>query len=195
MPVTHGGDHSVHIPWITAFDDQEPVHIIHIDAHLDFVDERHGVRYGHGNPLRRASEMSHVTGFTQLGIRFVSSSNRADYEAARAAGSDILSVRDVRKLGAEGVLARVPKGKRYYCTIDIDDLDPSIAPRTGTPSHGGFLYYEVLEILKGLAIRGDVVGIDLVEVAPDYDCDGTTAFLAAQLLLSFLGYIFLRKRH
>ena len=193
MPVTLGGDHSVHIPWITAFDDQEPVHIIHIDAHLDFVDERHGVRYGHGNPLRRASEMSHVTGFTQLGIRFVSSSNRADYEAARAAVSDILSVRDVRKLGAEGVLARVPKGKRYYCTIDIDDLDPSIAPRTGTPSHGGFLYYEVLEILKGLAIRGDVVGIDLVEVAPDYDCDGTTAFLAAQLLLSFLGYIFHAK--
>jgi len=190
MPVTLGGDHSVHIPCITAFDDQEPVHIIHIDAHLDFVDERHGVRYGHGNPLRRASEMSHVTGFTQLGIRFVSSSNRADYEAARAAGSDILSVRDVRKLGTEGVLARVPKGKRYYCTIDIDGFDPSIAPGTGTPSHGGFLYYEVLEILKGLASRGDVVGIDLVEVAPDYDRDGTTAFLAAQLLLSFLGYIF-----
>lgn len=190
MPVTLGGDHSVHIPCIKAFDDQEPVHIIHIDAHLDFVDERHGVRYGHGNPLRRASEMKHVTGFTQLGIRFVSSSNRTDYEAARKAGSDILSVRDVRRLGTEGVLARIPKGKRYYCTIDIDGFDPSIAPGTGTPSHGGFLYYEVLEILKGLTGLGEVAGIDLVEVAPDYDRDGTTAFLAAQLLLSFLGYIF-----
>jgi len=190
MPVTLGGDHSVHIPCIRAFDDQEPVHIIHIDAHLDFVDERHGVRYGHGNPLRRASEMKHVTGFTQLGIRFVSSSNRADYEAARKAGSDILSVRDVRRLGSEGVLARIPKGKRYYCTIDIDGFDPSIAPGTGTPSHGGFQYYEVLEILKGLTGLGEIAGIDLVEVAPDYDRDGTTAFLAAQLLLSFLGYIF-----
>ena len=109
--------------------------------------------------------MGHVTGFTQLGIRFVSSSNRADYDAARKAGSDILSVRDVRRLGTEGVLARVPKGVRYYCTIDIDGFDPSIAPGTGTPSHGGFLYYEVLEILKGLASRGTVAGIDLVEVS------------------------------
>ncbi len=193
LPVTLGGDHSVHIPCIRAFDDQEPVHIIHIDAHLDFVDERKGVRYGHGNPLRRASEMDHVTGFTQLGIRFVSSSNRADYEAARAAGSDILSVRDVRRLGTEGVLARIPEGVRYYCTIDIDGFDPSIAPGTGTPSHGGFLYYEVLEILQGLTAKGDVVGIDLVEVAPDYDHTGNTAFLAAQLLLSFLGYIYHAK--
>jgi len=190
MPVTLGGDHSVHIPCIRAFDDQEPVHLIHIDAHLDFVDSRHGVMYGHGNPLRRASEMAHVTGMTQLGIRFVSSSNRDDYEAARAAGSDILSVRDVRKLGTEGVLARVPKGVRYYLTIDIDGFDPSIAPGTGTPSHGGFLYYEVLEILQGLAEMGDVVGMDLVEVAPHYDQADTTSFLAAQVLLSTLGYVF-----
>ncbi|MHC8509954.1 MAG: agmatinase [Rhodospirillales bacterium] len=190
MPVVLGGDHSVHIPCIRAFDDQPPVHLIHIDAHLDFVDSRHGVMYGHGNPLRRASEMKHVTGMTQMGIRFVSSSNRDDYAAARKAGSDILSVRDVRKLGAEGVLARIPKGVRYYLTIDIDGFDPSIAPGTGTPSHGGFLYYEVLEILQGLAGMGDVVGMDLVEVAPDYDHTGTTAFLAAQLLLSTLGYIF-----
>jgi agmatinase len=163
LPVVLGGDHSVHIPCIRAFDDQPPVHIIHIDAHLDFVDERHGVRYGHGNPLRRASEMAHVTGFTQLGIRNVSSSNREDYEAARAAGSDILSVRDVRRLGTEAVLARVPDGVRYYATIDIDGFDPSIAPGTGTPSHGGFLYYEVLEIFQGLAKKGDFVGIDLVD--------------------------------
>ena len=190
LPVVLGGDHSVHIPCIRAFDDQEPVHIIHIDAHLDFVDDRHGVRYGHGNPLRRASEMKHVTGFSQLGIRNVSSSNKSDYEAARAAGSDILSVRQVRKLGTEGTLARIPDGVRYYCTIDIDGFDPSIAPGTGTPSHGGFLYYEVLEILEGLTRKGKVVGIDLVEVAPDYDHAGITAFLAAQLLLNFLGFMF-----
>jgi agmatinase len=190
LPVVLGGDHSVHIPCIRAFDGEPPVHIIHVDAHLDFVDERHGVRYGHGNPLRRASEMAHVMGFTQLGIRNVSSSNRADYEAARAAGSDILSVRDVRRLGTDGVLARIPDGVRYYLTIDIDGFDPSIAPGTGTPSHGGFLYYEVLEILQGLAAKGDVVGIDLVEVAPDYDPTGATAFLAAQLLMNVLGFVF-----
>ena len=190
MPVVLGGDHSVHIPCIRAFADQPPVHLIHIDAHLDFVDERHGVRYGHGNPLRRASEMQHVTGMTQLGIRNVSSSNRQDYEAARAAGSDILSVRDVRRLGTQGVLDRIPSGVRYYATVDIDGFDPSIAPGTGTPSHGGFLYYEVLEIFQGLAEKGNFVGIDLVEVAPDYDHTGSTAFLAAQFLLNVLGFIF-----
>ena len=194
LPVMLGGDHAVHIPCIRAYDDQPPVHLIHIDAHLDFVDERHGVRYGHGNPLRRASEMQHVTGMTQLGIRNVSSSNKSDYAAARAAGSDILSVRDVRRLGPEGVLARVPKGVRFYVTIDIDGFDPSIAPGTGTPSHGGFLYYEVLEILQGLVEQGEVVGMDLVEVAPDYDHAGITAFLAAQLLMNFLGFIFEAKK-
>ena len=195
LPVVLGGDHAVHIPCIRAFADQPPVHLIHIDAHLDFVDERHGVRYGHGNPLRRASEMQNVTSMTQLGIRNVSSSNKADYDAARAAGSDILSVRDVRRLGTEGVLERIPKGVRYYCTIDIDGFDPSIAPGTGTPSHGGFLYYEVLEILQSLVKQGDVVGLDLVEVAPDYDHSGTTAFLAAQLLLNFLGFIFHERQY
>lgn len=189
LPVVLGGDHAVHIPCIRAFRSEAPVHLIHVDAHLDFVDERHGVRYGHGNPIRRASEMAHVTGITQLGIRNVSSSNRSDYEAATKAGSDILSVRQFRALGPAAVLQRIPAGTRYYVTIDIDAFDPSIAPGTGTPSHGGFLYYEILEFLQGLASRGDIVGLDLCEVAPDYDLGGTTAFLAAQLLLNVLGYI------
>lgn len=195
MPVSLGGDHSVHAPIIRAFAGKGPIHIIHFDAHLDFVDERHGVRYGHGNPLRRASEMDHIVGMTQLGIRNVSSSNRADYQAARDAGSDILSVRDVRKLGVEGVMARIPEGKQYYITIDIDGFDPSIAPGTGTPSHGGFLYYEVLEIIQALAIRskGDIVGMDLVEVAPAYDPAGVTSILAAQLLMNSIGFIFHAK--
>jgi agmatinase len=105
-------------------------------------------------------------------------------------GSDILSVRQIRKLGLEATLDRIPAGRDYYVTIDIDGFDPSIAPGTGTPSHGGFLYYEVLELLDGLTRRGRVVGVDLVEVAPDYDHTGTTAILAAQVLLNFIGRIF-----
>jgi agmatinase len=194
LPLVLGGDHSVHAPVIKAFDGEDPVHIVHVDAHLDFVDERHGVRYGHGNPLRRASEMGHVNGMTQMGIRNVSSSNRSDYDDAREAGSDILSVRDVRRLGADGVLRRIPEGARYYVTMDIDGFDPSIAPGTGTPSHGGFLYYEVLEIMQGLSKQGDIVGIDLVEVAPDYDPPGITAMLAAQLLMNMLGFVFHERK-
>jgi agmatinase len=88
------------------------------------------------------------------------------------------------------VLELIPQGANFYVTIDIDSFDPSIAPGTGTPSHGGFVYYEVLELLKGIAKRGRVVGVDLVEVAPAYDPSGITAFLAAQILLNFLGFIF-----
>ncbi|MFK8252730.1 agmatinase [Ancylobacter terrae] len=189
LPVVLGGDHSINIPCINAFSDEKPVHLVQIDAHLDFVDERHGVRYGHGNPMRRAAEKPYVTGLSQFGIRNVSSTAREGYEAAREMGSDILSVRQIRKLGIEGTLARVPAGQRYYVTIDIDGFDPSIAPGTGTPSHGGFLYYEVLELLDGLAQRGTIVGVDLVEVAPDYDHTGTTAILAAQILLNLIGRV------
>lgn len=189
IPVVLGGDHSVNIPCINAFDDQEPIHLVQIDAHLDFVDERHGVRYGHGNPMRRAAEKDYVTGLSQIGIRNVSSTAKDGYATAREMGSDIVSVRQLRKMGVEAMLERIPKGKRYYVTIDIDAFDPSIAPGTGTPSHGGFDYYEGLELLDGLAKRGQVVGVDLVEVAPDYDHGGSTSTLAAQLLLNFIGRI------
>lgn len=190
LPVVLGGDHAVNIPCIRAFSDEAPIHIVQIDAHLDFVDVRHGVREGHGNPMRRASEQAHVTGISQLGIRNVSSTAREGYEDARKRGSTIRSVRQCRKLGRDGVLDLIPAGVRYYVTIDIDGFDPSIAPGTGTPSHGGFLYWEVMEILQGLVKRGEVVGIDLVEVAPPYDPSGVTSILAAQVLLNFLGYIF-----
>ena len=194
LPVVIGGDHSINIPCINAFSDQDPVHVVQIDAHLDFVDERHGVTAGHGNPMRRAIEKPWVSGMTQLGIRNVSSTAKEGYEDARARGSDILSVRQVRKLGVDAVLERIPLGARYYVTIDIDAFCPSIAPGTGTPSHGGFLYYDVLEILQGLAERGQVAGIDLVEVAPAYDPTDSTQILAAQLLLNFIGFIFHAKK-
>lgn len=194
LPVVIGGDHSVNIPCIDAFagncDANGPIHIVQIDAHLDFVDERHGVTAGHGNPMRRAIEKAYVSGMTQLGIRNVSSTAKEGYEDARARGSDILSVRQVRKLGVDAVLDRIPADARYYVTIDIDAFCPSIAPGTGTPSHGGFLYYDVLEILQGLAARGDVVGCDLVEVAPAYDPTESTQILAAQLLMNFIGFVF-----
>ncbi len=194
IPVVIGGDHSVNIPCIEAFEGRGPIHIVQIDAHLDFVDVRHGVTRGHGNPMRRAAEKPWVTGLTQLGIRNVSSTAREGYEDARRMGSDILSVRQFRKLGVEQVLERVPEGARVYVTLDIDGFDPSIAAGTGTPSHGGFLYYEVLELLDGLAKRHEVVGMDLVEVAPDYDPSGSTSILAAQVLMNFIGRILHNRR-
>ena len=197
LPVVLGGDHSVNDACIAAFDDQPPIYIVQFDAHLDYVDVRHNVRHGHGNPMKRAAEKPYVQGISHLGIRNVSSTAREGYEDARRTKSKILSVRQIRAMGTEGVLDTLPAGARYYVTIDIDGFDPSIAAGTGTPSHGGFLYYEVMEILQGLAQRGDIVGIDLCEVAPDYDPSGSTSFLAAQVLLNLLGYVFHErsKRH
>ena len=189
LPVTIGGDHSINIPCINAFSDQGDFHILQIDAHLDFVNERHGVRFGHGNPMRRAAEKTYVTGLSQFGIRNVSSTARVGYEDARKMGSDILSVRQIREMGPKKATKRIPKGK-LYVTIDIDAFCPSIAPGTGTPSHGGFLYYDVLEILQEVSKNNEIIGIDLVEVAPAYDPSEGTAILAAQLLLNFLGFIF-----
>ena len=193
IPVVMGGDHSINIPCIDAFENEEPFHLIQIDAHLDFVDERHGVKYGHGNPMRRASEKEYVSGMTQIGIRNVSSTAKEGYVDAREKGSKIFSVRHVRQMGLNKILDEIPKGKRYYITIDIDAFDPSIASGTGTPSHGGFYYYEVLELIDGIIKQGSVVGLDLVEVAPDYDVTNSTSTLAAQLLMNTIGRILHHK--
>jgi agmatinase len=193
IPVVMGGDHSINIPCINAFENEDPFHLIQIDAHLDFVDERHGVKYGHGNPMRRASEKEYVSGMTQIGIRNVSSTAKEGYVDAREKGSKIFSVRHVRQMGLNKILDEIPKGKRYYITIDIDAFDPSIASGTGTPSHGGFYYYEVLELIDGIIKQGSVVGLDLVEVAPDYDVTNSTSTLAAQLLMNTIGRILHHK--
>ena len=194
IPVVMGGDHSINIPCIDAFKNEDPIHVIQIDAHLDFVDERHGVRYGHGNPMRRASEKEYVSGLTQIGIRNVSSTAKDGYIDAREKGSKIFSVRHLRQMGINKILNEIPKNKRYYLTIDIDAFDPSIASGTGTPSHGGFYYYEVLELIDGIIKQGSVVGLDLVEVAPDYDLTNSTSTLAAQLLMNTIGRILHHKK-
>ena len=193
LPVIIGGDHSINIPIINAYKDQKPFHLIQIDAHLDFVDERHGVKFGHGNPMKRASEKPYITGLTQIGIRNVSSTAKEGYEDAQSKGSDIISVRQQRKLGVLKTIKRIKGSKRVYVTIDIDAFCPSIAPGTGTPSHGGLLYYEVLEMLQEISKKHEVIGVDLVEVAPDYDQSGSTSILAAQLLMNFIGFIFFNR--
>jgi agmatinase len=144
--------------------------------------------------MRRASEKSYVSGITHIGIRNVSSTARDGYIAAKEKGSTIFSVRQFRKIGIAEILKNIPKNVRYYLTIDIDAFDPSIAAGTGTPSHGGFYYYEILEFIDGLTKQGKVTGLDLVEVAPDYDITNSTSTLAAQLLMNVIGRILHSKK-
>jgi len=127
---------------------------------------------------------------TQIGIRNVSSTAREGYEEARRMGSDIISVRQLRRLGVQGVLDRIPKGVRYYLTIDIDGFDPSIAPGTGSPTVDGLLYHEVRSLLRGVARKGKVVGFDVVEVNPFVDVHGQTSLLASTLIAEVLGAVF-----
>ncbi|MBQ3125989.1 MAG: agmatinase [Clostridia bacterium] len=189
MPVGLGGDHAVTIPFAKALKDYGPFNVIQIDAHLDFCDHRSGMRLGQGSPIRRLSEMDHVKKIWQVGIRGIGSSHRSDFEEARAYGSTIVSPRQLRKMGIEALLETMPKDENYFITFDIDGLDATIAMGTGTPSPGGLYYNEVQELLEGVAKRGNVIGFDLVEVAPCYDHSGMTCQTAARMILDFIGFI------
>ena len=190
LPVTMGGDHAVPIPILRAYRDRGPIFVVQIDAHLDFVDERFGVREGHGNVLRRIAEMDHVSGLAQIGIRGPGSSDPSDFEDARRMGSIIIGPREFRRVGVQAVLDRIPDSPSFYVTMDCDGFDPALMPGTGSPSPGGFSYHEVVDFLRGLTLKGNVIGFDFVEVAPMYDLSELTAQTAARVILDFLGAIF-----
>jgi agmatinase len=193
MPVTLGGDHAVPIPILRALHDLGPLVVVQIDAHLDFVDERFGVREGHGNVMRRIAEMDHVTGIAQIGIRGPGSSDPSDFADAKRMGSVIIGPREFRRIGVDAVLDRIPDSARYYVTMDCDGFDAALMPGTGSPSPGGFNYHEVVDFLRGIAAKGDVVGFDFVEVAPVYDQTEVTGQTAARVILDFLGAIFKQR--
>ncbi|GEK35247.1 agmatinase [Kurthia sibirica] len=188
MPLVLGGDHSITAAVGKGLEQAGPFHVIQIDAHLDWADHRSGMRYGHGNCIRRLSELDHVQQIFQFGIRGISSSKKEDVDAARDYGAVILSPKQMRKLGLEQIISLIPQGEKYYVTIDIDGLDPSIAPGTGTPSPGGLLYDEVKDLLEGIAKHGEVIGFDVVEVAPPYDHSGITEQVGARIALDLLSY-------
>lgn len=189
MPVIIGGDHSITAATGKGLEALGPFHVLQIDAHLDWADHRSGQRYGHGSCIRRLSEMDHVKNIYQFGIRGISSSLKEDVDAAHEYGATILSPKKMREKGPEKLAELIPKGEKLYITIDIDGIDPSIAPGTGTPSPGGLLYDEVNELLKAVAKNNEVIGFDLVEVAPMYDQTGMTGQTAARVMLDLLSYV------
>ncbi|MFD2115142.1 agmatinase [Paenibacillus yanchengensis] len=190
IPIVLGGDHSVTNPAAFALAEyNEPINVVQIDAHLDWLKDASGQRFTLSNPMRRMSEMDHINKMAQLGIRGVGSSQKDDFDDARAYGSTILSPRQIRKMGIEEALKDMPDGGKYYVTLDIDGLDASIAPGAGSPSPGGFFYDEVSDILEAVAKKGEVIGFDLVEVNPLYDPTGVTSQIAARLIIDFINFI------
>lgn len=189
FPVVIGGDHSISYPVVQAYGNT-PMDIIHFDTHLDFLDDFMGlgIRYSHGNPIKRISELPNVGKITQVGIRGLQN-HKLIVDEARKKGSNIITAEKIHKNGVKWALHRIPSSKNIYVTIDIDVLDPSIAPGTGTPEFGGLSYLQLVEILKALPEKGNIIGFDLVEVNPHYDSGELTSQTAARLILDLLGAV------
>ncbi len=189
FPVLIGGDHSVTFPNVCAFSRFAPLDIVHIDAHMDWRDSIDGVKFGNASPLRRSKELSFVRNMVHLGIRDIRTSDDQIADA-EGAGAMVVTREQIREAGVPTILERLPPLGNCFVTIDIDGLDPSIAPGTGSPTVDGLLYHEVRALLQGVAKRAKVVGFDLVEVNPMVDLAGQTSLLASTLVLEFLGAVF-----
>lgn len=194
LPVLVGGDHAVTYPALRAFAGRGPLHIVQFDSHQDFVDARYGVRLGHGNVMRRASELPFVTGISQVGLRALQK-YAEPLEAGRRYGIRIVNASDLRRRGPRAAAAVVPAGARCYLSLDIDVLDIASAPGTGTPEPGGLTFPELRDAVRAIASRCKIVGLDLVEVSPPYDWAEVTARAAARLLLDGLSAIMDRPRN
>jgi guanidinobutyrase len=189
-PLTLGGDHTIALPILRAIAAKHgPFGMVHVDAHADINDNMFGEPIAHGTPFRRAVEegLLDCKRVVQIGLRGTGYAAE-DFDWPRQQGFRVVQAeecwyRSLAPLMAE-VREQLGKGP-VYITFDIDGLDSSVAPGTGTPEPGGLTGSQGLEIIRGC--RGlNVVGGDLVEVAPPYDPTGNTALLAASLLFEML---------
>ena len=194
FPVIIGGDHSVTFPNVCAFSRFETIDIVHIDAHMDWRDQIDGVRHANAMPMRRIKELPFVRNMVQIGIRDVRTTADQVRDAEKA-GAIVITRDEVRDEGVAAILKRFPNLGNVFVSIDIDGLDPSIAPGTGSPTPDGLLYHEVRGLLKGVAALANVVGFDLVEVNPIVDEGGRTCLLASVMILEFLGAIFANQKN
>ncbi len=189
LPIILGGDHGITIPALRALHDQAPVTLVQVDAHLDWRDEINGVRLGYSSPIRRASEMAHFTDIFQVGLRAQGSARAQDVQDAMAYGAHLFTAYEIHEKGMDYVLAQIPAGGRYYLTIDADGLDPSIMPAVAGPAVGGLLFHQVRRLIHGLAEKGALLGMDIVEITPARDVNGISAITAGQLILNFIGAV------
>ncbi|WP_454684412.1 agmatinase [Ancylobacter moscoviensis] len=188
LPIILGGDHGIPIPVLRAYDDQEgPITLVHIDAHLDWRNEVNGVTDGYSSPIRRISEMDHVKDIFQIGIRAQGSARQEEVDAAYAYGANIITAYELHDVGMDAVLERIPAGGRYYITIDADGMDPSVMPAVNGPALGGVTYHQARKLIHGLVNKGRVVGMDLVEITPAKDVNRISSIAACRLFVNLIG--------
>ncbi len=183
LPLFIGGDHSITYPLLLAFDDVPGLHVVQIDAHLDFSDERDGTRYSNSSPFRRAVEampnLAHITTIGLRGVRF----DPEAVQAAQARGHTLLFCDEWRQQPSPDAL---PAGKPVYLSLDVDALDPAVLPATSSPEPDGLSFGEVAQIIQLVARRNTLLGADLVELTPALDPSGNSALIAARLLLEVM---------
>ena len=187
LPVFLGGDHSVSYPLLRAFDDAPGLHVVQLDAHLDFTNARNGTRYSNSSPFRRAAEaLPNLAGVTTLGLRGL----RFDQEAvgaARARGHRLVPVWELGTAAElDAAVAALPGGAPVYLSIDVDALDPAVLPGTSSPEPDGLTYAALDALVRGAARRNTVVGVDVVEFLPSADPSGNSALLVARLVMDVL---------
>jgi agmatinase len=187
LPIILGGDHAIPIPVLRAFDEHGPITLIQIDQHIDWREEVNGVRHGLSSPMRRASEMKHVGEIFQIGMRASGSARPEEVEAARSYGAHLITAYELHETGMEAILERIPDGGRYYLTVDMDGMDPSIAPGVYAPAPGGVTFVEARQLIRGLVRKGRVVGMDVVEITPKYDVNQITCITAGRLIVNLIG--------
>jgi agmatinase len=194
-PISVGGDHSISQPILKALGAGRPLGMVHIDAHCDTSGPYEGCKFHHGGPFRQAVLAGALDPerTIQIGIR-----GGAEYlwEFSYASGMTVIHAEEVAKLGVERIVEKIAKvaGKGpTYISFDVDGLDPAFAPGTGTPEIGGLSTREALALLRGCA-QLEVVGGDIVEVAPQYDATSNTALAAAQVMFEILKLVALTRR-
>ena len=175
------------IPVFRGLDAHGPITLVQIDAHLDWLDERNGVREGYSSPIRRASEMAHIGEIFQIGLRCQGSARSEEVAAARAYGSHLFSDIELQDQGMDAVLEQIPAGGNSYLTIDADGMDPSVMPAVAGPAPGGVTYHQARKLIQGLAAKTRVLGMDIVEMTPKRDVNGITALTAGNLIINMIG--------
>jgi len=190
VPLTMGGDHTIVLPILRAMKKKYgAVGVVHVDAHADVNDTMFGEKIAHGTPFRRAIEEGLINGnrVAQIGLRGTGYTAE-DFDWSRSHGIRVVQAEECWYKSVAPIMdevrAKLGDGP-VYLSFDIDGLDPSFAPGTGTPEIGGLTIWQALEIIRGC--RGlDIVGCDLVEISPPYDPSGNTALVGANLLYEML---------
>ena len=183
FPVVVGGDHAITFPVVRALSKFAPLNIVHFDAHLDYTHDVQDNLYTHASPIRRCRELDHVGHISSIGIR---AARRKPFEESQRDGTLVVSTQQFREMGPQAVASAIPQGENLYITFDIDVMDPSQAPGTGTPETGGLFYEEARACSVELVKKSNLVGFDMVEVAPPYDSSQLTVQVAARLIVDIL---------